>query len=56
MRSLSGFYDVQTPAGIVSCRGRGHLRRGADIPLTGDLVEISVERGKGMASASPNSS
>ena len=48
MRSLSGFYDVQTPAGIVSCRGRGHLRRGADIPLTGDLVEISVERGKGM--------
>lgn len=48
LRSLSGFYDVQTPAGIVSCRGRGHLRRGADIPLTGDLVEISVERGKGM--------
>ena len=48
LRSLSGFYDVQTPAGIISCRGRGHLRRGAAVPLTGDQVEISVEKGKGM--------
>ena len=48
LRSLSGFYDVQTSAGLITCRGRGHLRRGADIPLTGDLVEISVEKGKGM--------
>ena len=48
LRSLSGFYDVQTPDGLISCRGRGHLRRGGETPLTGDLVEISVERGKGM--------
>ena len=48
VRSLSGFYDVQTDSGIISCRGRGHLRRGAQTPLTGDLVEITVERGKGM--------
>ncbi len=48
LRSLSGFYDVQTPAGIISCRGRGHLRRGAEVPLTGDMVQISVEHGKGM--------
>ena len=48
LRSLSGFYDVQTPAGIISCRGRGHLRRGAAVPLTGDQVEISVEKGRGM--------
>ena len=48
VRSLSGFYDVQTQRGIITCRGRGHLRRGADIPLTGDLVEISVEQGRGM--------
>ena len=47
MRSLSGFYDVQTPSGLVTCRARGSLRRG-DIPLTGDLVEITAERGKGM--------
>ena len=49
LRSLSGFYDVKTEDGtIVSCRGRGHLRRGAETPLTGDLVEITVEHGKGM--------
>ena len=48
LRSLSGFYDVQTETGMISCRGRGHLRRGGDTPLTGDLVEISVEHGKGM--------
>jgi len=48
VRCLSGFYDVQTPAGMISCRGRGHLRHGHNVPLTGDMVEISVERGKGM--------
>ena len=48
LRSLSGFYDVLTPAGIITCRGRGHLRRGAQQPLTGDMVQISVEHGKGM--------
>ncbi len=48
VRSLSGFYDVQTLSGLVTCRGRGHLRKGNAIPLTGDLVEISLEQGKGM--------
>ena len=48
IKSLSGFYDVQTPPGVVTCRGRGSLRRSGDSPLTGDLVEISVEQGKGM--------
>ncbi len=48
VRSLSGFYDVQTPQGIVTCRGRGALRRTGESPLTGDLVEISLEHGKGM--------
>ena len=48
LRSLSGFYDVQTPTGIVTCRARGNLRRGENIPLTGDTVEITVEQGKGM--------
>ena len=48
LRSLSGFYDVQTPAGLITCRGRGALRRGGESPLTGDLVEITVENGKGM--------
>ena len=48
VRSLSGFYDVQTPEGVVTCRGRGHLRKGQQIPLTGDVVEITMEQGKGM--------
>lgn len=48
IRSLSGFYDVQTAQGVISCRGRGHLRNEAQTPLTGDLVQICVEHGKGM--------
>ena len=48
IRSLSGFYEVQTDGGTVTCRARGSLRRNAGIPLTGDLVTISIERGKGM--------
>ncbi|MBQ6889626.1 MAG: ribosome small subunit-dependent GTPase A [Oscillospiraceae bacterium] len=47
VRSLSGFYDVQTPKGLITCRGRGSLRRSAS-PLTGDLVEITLEGKKGM--------
>ena len=48
LRSLSGFYDVQTDGGMITCRARGSLRRTGDTPLTGDMVEITVERGKGM--------
>lgn len=47
LRAISGFYDVQTDAGTITCRGRGTLRRSGS-PLTGDMVEISVEHGKGM--------
>lgn len=48
LRSLSGFYDVLTDEGMVSCRARGILRKEGSSPLTGDMVEISVEQGKGM--------
>jgi ribosome biogenesis GTPase len=48
LRSLSGFYDVMTPEGRVTCRGRGSLRKGAQSPLTGDIVEVSVSGEKGM--------
>ena len=48
VRSLSGFYDVQTAEGVITCRGRGALRRAGESPLTGDMVEISVQNGKGM--------
>ena len=48
LRSISGFYDVQTPEGLISCRARGVLRKEGNTPLTGDMVEITVEKGKGM--------
>ena len=48
VRSISGFYDVQTPGGLVTCRGRGSLRKNQESPLTGDMVQITVENGKGM--------
>ncbi len=48
IRSISGFYDVQVPGRVVSCRARGILRKEGNSPLTGDMVEITVERGKGM--------
>ena len=48
IRSISGFYDVQTSAGLINCRARGILRKEGNSPLTGDRVEITVERGKGM--------
>ncbi|MGN1016278.1 MAG: ribosome small subunit-dependent GTPase A [Faecousia sp.] len=48
VRSLSGFYDVAAPSGLITCRARGILRREGVTPLTGDLAEITLERGKGM--------
>lgn len=51
IRSLSGFYDVRLPDGVVTCRGRGILRKEQITPLTGDLVEVSVAGGKGMVEA-----
>lgn len=51
VRSISGFYDVQTDGALISCRARGILRKTGETPLTGDLVQITVERGKGMVEA-----
>ena len=48
VRSISGFYDVQIPGKVISCRARGILRKNGESPLTGDLVEITQEKGKGM--------
>jgi len=48
VRSISGFYDVRAGQQLITCRARGILRKEGNSPLTGDLVEISVENGKGM--------
>ena len=51
IRSISGFYDVRIADRVVSCRARGILRKEGVTPLTGDLVEITMEKGKGMVEA-----
>ena len=48
VRSISGFYDVRAGDQLISCRARGILRKEGNSPLTGDMVEISVDKGKGM--------
>ena len=48
IKSLSGFYEVQTDKKVITCRARGHMRRAGMSPLVGDVVDISVEKGKGM--------
>lgn len=51
VRLLSGFYDVATPDGVVTCRARGILRKQHITPLVGDMAEITIEKGKGMVEA-----
>ena len=48
IRSISGFYDVRTVEETITCRARGILRKEGNSPLTGDMVEITVEKDKGM--------
>ena len=48
IKSLSGFYDVQTEQKVITCRARGSMRRTGMSPQVGDIVDISVEKGKGM--------
>lgn len=45
MRSQSGFFWVQTEAGIIRCRLRGRLkqvRQASDIVVIGDMVEVAL--------------
>ena len=48
IRSLSGFYDVQLPDGVLTCKARGILRREGQSPLTGDLAQVTRQGSKGM--------
>ena len=52
IRALSGFYEVRTETGTVSCRARGKFRLDGRTPLVGDLVEVQpTEAGKGVLRA-----
>lgn len=48
VRSISGFYDVVMPEETVTCQARGILRKDGMTPLTGDMVRITRQKGKGM--------
>ena len=48
VRSISGFYDVVLPEETVTCHARGILRKDGMTPLTGDMVRITRQKGKGM--------
>ena len=48
VRSISGFYDVVLPTGTVTCQARGIRRKEGMTPLTGDMVRVVMQRGKGM--------
>ena len=51
-KSLSGFYYVETPSGMVECRARGRFRLDGTTPLVGDHVEFSkTEPGSGFLTA-----
>ena len=43
VKALSGFYYVDSPVGLVTCRGRGCLRNKKITPKVGDRVRITVE-------------
>ena len=42
IKSLGGFYYVETAEGIIETRARGIFRKNGEIPLVGDCVIVSV--------------
>ena len=51
-KAMSGFYYVESEAGMVECRARGRFRIEKNTPLVGDRVEYApTEPGKGYLTA-----
>lgn len=49
IRSLSGYYDIQTSDGTVErTRARGEFRKSGQKPLVGDFVDFESENGEGL--------
>ena len=42
IRSISGFYDVQTAKGLISCRARGILRKEGHEVTNSDFFKIGI--------------
>ena len=52
LKSLSGFWYVDTPRGVLECRARGRLRFDGVTPLVGDLARVEdLGNGKGSLQA-----
>jgi ribosome biogenesis GTPase len=48
IRSQSGFFDVQTSSGTISCHLRGRLKQGkhvGDLAAIGDRVQVTIQTG-----------
>ncbi len=50
VKSLAGFYYVETAQGIIECKARGKFRNRGISPLVGDYVQIELEGDKGSVS------
>lgn len=50
VRSVSGFYTVETDAGCIECKARGRFRKEKLSPLVGDRVRIEAEEGQAVVS------
>lgn len=45
IKSVGGFYDVETAEGVFSCKARGIFRNRGTSPITGDYAEITLAEG-----------
>lgn len=43
LKGIGGFYYVDTPDGLITCRARGKLRKLGITPYIGDFVDVSVQ-------------
>jgi len=51
-KALSGFYYVETEAGVLTCRARGRFRKDGVTPLVGDRAEVrELGNGEGFVEA-----
>lgn len=48
IKGIGGFYYVKTEDGLIECKARGIFRHKDIVPMVGDNVEITVDRGKGV--------
>ncbi|MFR5263909.1 ribosome small subunit-dependent GTPase A [Clostridium sp.] len=48
IKGIGGFYYIKTEEGIIECKARGKFRYESLKPMVGDMVEIKIDKGKGV--------